>query len=190
MLVGISLCKLLIFGRIFENYNSSLKNYISVISVFKTRTCNRYLYQTKPYTMNILIKMTVIALISVISFQLDAQEKYAITVTVVEADNNKGKMFIALYNSEIDFLETSYKGTMSKIENKQCTVTFDDIPQGTYAVSIFHDENDNGKLDTNFFGIPTEDYGCSNDAKGFMGPPKWADAKFELKDDKTLTIKL
>ncbi|SDI59741.1 DUF2141 domain-containing protein [Winogradskyella thalassocola] len=140
--------------------------------------------------MNILIKMTVTALISVISFQLEAQEKYTITVTVVEADNDKGKMFIALYNAETEFLETSYKGAISKIENKTCTVNFDDIPKGTYAVSIFHDENDNGKMDTNFFGIPSEDYGCSNDAKGFMGPPKWADAKFELKDNKTLTIKL
>ena len=43
-----------------------------------------------------------------------------------------------------------------------------------------HDENENNKLDTNFLGIPKESFGCSNNAKGFMGPPKWEDAKFEI----------
>jgi uncharacterized protein (DUF2141 family) len=35
-------------------------------------------------------------------------------------------------------------------------------------------------MDTNFLGIPKEDYGCSNNARGFMGPPKWKDAKFQI----------
>ena len=70
-------------------------------------------------------------------------------------------------------------------------MTFKDIPVGIYAVSVFHDENDNGKLDTNSFGIPNEQFGCSNNAKGFMGPSKWKNAKFELKDkDQNLIIKL
>ena len=53
---------------------------------------------------------------------------------------------------------------------------------------MFHDENANGKIDRNFVGIPKEGYGTSNDAKGFMGPPKYEDAKFELTADKKLVI--
>ena len=87
-------------------------------------------------------------------------------------------------------LEINNKGTKSEITNHSCTIIFENIPKGTYAVSIFHDENNNGKLDTNFFGIPNEDYGCSNNAKGFMGPPKWQDAKFKLNTNKTLLITL
>ena len=46
-------------------------------------------------------------------------------------------------------------------------------------------------MDTNFLGIPKEDYGCSNNARGTLGPPKWKDAKFELKgQDKVITISL
>ena len=71
-------------------------------------------------------------------------------------------------------------GEIVDIEDQSCTVTFKDVPAGTYAVSYIHDENGNGKMDTNFMGIPKEGYGCSNNAKGFMGPPKWEDAKFEL----------
>ncbi|HET7544033.1 MAG TPA: DUF2141 domain-containing protein [Polyangiaceae bacterium] len=55
---------------------------------------------------------------------------------------------------------------------------FRGIPAGTYGLSAFHDKNDNGKLDTNFVGMPTEDYCASNNARGFMGPPSFADAKF------------
>ena len=135
--------------------------------------------------MNLLVKIIVIILISFLSFQAEAQGKFTITVKVEHANSNDGKMFVALYNTESGFLEKSYKGEISGIANKSCTVLFKDIPEGVYAVSLFHDENDNGKIDTNFFGIPKEDYGCSNGATGFMGPPKWEDAKFQLTKNKS-----
>ena len=140
--------------------------------------------------MNVLVKIVVALIISGISFQIKAQENYNITVTVENVSSNDGQLFLALYNSETDFLETIFKGTKSEITNHSCTIIFENIPKGTYAVSIFHDENNNGKLDTNFFGIPNEDYGCSNNAKGFMGPPKWQDAKFKLNTNKILLITL
>jgi uncharacterized protein (DUF2141 family) len=46
-----------------------------------------------------------------------------------------------------------------------------------------HDENGDGKLERNFLGVPKEGVGASNDARGRMGPPKWKDARFELKPD-------
>jgi uncharacterized protein (DUF2141 family) len=57
---------------------------------------------------------------------------------------------------------------------------FTGLRPGTYAISVFHDENSNGKLDTNFLGIPKEGVGASNDAKGHFGPPKFADAAFQF----------
>lgn len=53
--------------------------------------------------MNVLIKIIVISLISFISFQVEAQSNFKITVTIAEADSNDGTMFIALYNSEAGF---------------------------------------------------------------------------------------
>jgi uncharacterized protein (DUF2141 family) len=140
--------------------------------------------------MNILVKLILVFIISFAISNVQAQENYTITVTVNGIDSNDGKIFLALYDKEVDFLEKTFKGTTSSIINNQCTITFENIPSGVYAVSIFHDENDNGKMDTNFMGIPKEDYGCSNNASGFMGPPKWSDAKFELKANMSLTITL
>jgi uncharacterized protein (DUF2141 family) len=64
----------------------------------------------------------------------------------------------------------------AKTANPICV--FRGIPAGTYGLSAFHDKNNNGKLDTNFVGMPIEDYCASNNARGFMGPPSFDDAKF------------
>ena len=64
----------------------------------------------------------------------------------------------------------------AKTTNPICI--FRGIPEGTYGLSAFHDKNNNGKLDTNFVGMPIEDYCASNNARGFMGPPSFDDAKF------------
>ncbi len=118
-------------------------------------------------------------------------ETFDITIEVKNAKNDLGKMFFALYDNENDFLKNEIKGGIEVINNNTSTITFKDVPVGIYAVSVFEDENDNGKLDTNGLGIPNEEFGCSNDAKGFMGPPKWGKAKFELKDkDINITINL
>ncbi len=57
-------------------------------------------------------------------------------------------------------------------------ISFEGLAPGTYALACFHDENGNGKLDTNWLGIPNEGMVASNHAKGRMGPPKFEDAKF------------
>ena len=74
--------------------------------------------------------------------------------------------------------------------DKKATVVFENIENGIYAISVFHDENDNKKMDTKIFGIPKEPIGTSNDATGFMGPPKFKDAKFNVTKDITIPIQV
>jgi len=155
-----------------------------------TLTSVRYLYQIKNKTMKTVIKLVLTLIIGTVSLTLEAQDTFQIKVKVNNAENNNGKIFLGLYNSEDNFLNKQFKSSKSELNNNGCEIIFKNIPAGTYAVSVFHDENDNGKMDANFIGIPKEDYGCSNDAKGFMGPPKWEDAKFSLNEDTTVTIKL
>jgi uncharacterized protein (DUF2141 family) len=58
---------------------------------------------------------------------------------------------------------------------------FNKVHAGTYGLSAFHDQNENGKLDTNFLGMPIEDYCASNNARGVFGPPSFDDAKFTFR---------
>jgi len=69
----------------------------------------------------------------------------------------------------------------AKISGRQALCIFKKIPAGTYGLSAFHDQNNNGKLDTNLLGMPTEDYCASNNARGVLGPPSFGDAKFDYR---------
>ena len=74
--------------------------------------------------------------------------------------------------------EKAFKTKRIQVVGKKVQVVFTDIGYGTYALSVYHDENKNGKLDTIWFGPPSEGVGSSNNAKGFMGPPSFKDASF------------
>ncbi len=118
------------------------------------------------------------------------KETYTLIVKISGLKSNKGHILAGVYNSEIGFLKNEYKGDVVEIKEKRATIMFKNIDAGEYAVSFIHDENKNNKMDTNFFGIPKEDYGCSNNAKNFLGPPKYEDAKFMLSENKTILIEL
>lgn len=79
-------------------------------------------------------------------------------------------------------INVSAKGTV--------TLRFADLAPGNYAISVMHDENGNGKLDSNILGIPKEAYGFSNNPR-VMRKPTYDEAKFELgSSDKTVRIDL
>ena len=66
--------------------------------------------------------------------------------------------------------------------------TFEDVPAGPFAVSVYHDENGDGTLDTNLVGIPSEDYGFSADASGVFGAPSFEEASLELQAGTSMQI--
>lgn len=104
-----------------------------------------------------------------------------IEVEITDIDNGDGKMMIGLYSSEENWLKKTEMSRIGQIKNGKSSVAIENVPDGTYAISSYHDENDNDELDTNFLGIPKEDTGSSNNAPARMGPPQWEDAKFEIK---------
>jgi uncharacterized protein (DUF2141 family) len=121
-------------------------------------------------------------------FSSSAQEKHTVTINFEGMKSDKGSLFVAVYDTKDDFLKKQFKGDITKIVDKKATIILKDIPPGEYAISAFHDANDNKKMDTNFFGIPKEPIGISNNATGFMGPPKYNDAKFTVNKNTTLAI--
>ncbi|TET88385.1 MAG: DUF2141 domain-containing protein [Sulfurovum sp.] len=115
-----------------------------------------------------------------------------ITVKVIGLKSEKGTIGLGLFNTDQYFLKEKgkYKKAQVKITKDGTFYTFKNIPKGVYAITVYHDENANGKLDKNFIGFPKEGVGISNDAKGSFGPPTFKDAKFVLKKHKTITIRV
>ena len=132
-------------------------------------------------------KKVILVLVILIGGFVQAQTA-TLEVKMTGFKNNTGVVKVGLYDSEANFLKAVYKNLTSEIKNNSASVTFTDIPKGSYAVSIYHDENQNGVLDRNSFGIPSEDYGTSNGATGFMGPPKFEDAKFNVTTNSKINI--
>jgi len=113
-----------------------------------------------------------------------------ITVKVTGLKSEKGTVGLGLFNTDQYFLrkEGKYKKAQVKITKNGTFYTFKNIPEGIYAIGVYHDENANGKLDKNLIGFPKEGVGISNGAKGSFGPPTFKDAKFILKKHKTVNI--
>ncbi|MCS6968497.1 MAG: DUF2141 domain-containing protein [Cytophagales bacterium] len=108
-------------------------------------------------------------------------QKGKIIVEIGNLRNNSGKVLAALYNSEKTFMsERQAVATgQATITSQTAQIVFE-VPYGEYAIALLHDENDNGKMDSNLFGIPKEGYAVSNNAKNSFGAPKYVDAKFRL----------
>lgn len=109
----------------------------------------------------------------------------SLQVTFTGVQPNKGPVRVALYHQASDFMVISKaKASQSLVVggNTQLTYTFEGLPPGQYAISSFQDLNNNGKLDKNFLGIPSEPYGFSNNARPKFRAPTWDEAAFLLGD--------
>lgn len=110
------------------------------------------------------------------------QASARVVVTIVGLESDAGHVRVALWDSAEGFpTGDSYVAAMNvDIEGGTARLEFADIALGSYALSVFHDENANGELDSGFMGRPKEPIGASNDARGRFGPPKYEDARFEV----------
>ena len=108
-----------------------------------------------------------------------------LTIEITNLKTNNGTVYVDLKNDQ----EKSFKKVRGTVTNNVCTLEITDIPTGTYAITYYHDENDNGQIDTGMFGKPEEGYGYSNDARGFMGPADFEDQLFEIKSDLNISLK-
>ena len=102
----------------------------------------------------------------------------------------KGSLFIAIFRPTDDFpvFGKQFKGIVKEVEGKSQNYTFDNLPEGEYALAIYQDENKNKILDKNILGIPTEIYGFSNNARRTFSAPSFQEAKFKLNKDLQQTV--
>ncbi|KQP13216.1 DUF2141 domain-containing protein [Pseudorhodoferax sp. Leaf267] len=114
-----------------------------------------------------------------------------LTVEVQGARSPQGSVAGALFASAAGWPKPgqAVQGQFLPASDK-AVLLFRNLAPGRYAVSVYHDENGNARLDTNPIGIPTEPYGFSRDAQGRMGPPAFDDAAVEVQADTTVTLQL
>jgi uncharacterized protein (DUF2141 family) len=117
----------------------------------------------------------------------------------IENIEQKGTVYLAIYNNSTSFDQDNKNKNVNKnrwvksiveVVNKNSFTKNVELKKGVYAISLFVDSNNNKIIDKNLLGIPTEQYGFSNNATGFLGSPSYNDASFNLINDLNIKISL
>ena len=137
--------------------------------------------------------MFILQFLILMSSHLNA-ENNRLTINVAALKNSKGQVIIDIFNDDNGYpMKTENAILRKKItihEDGKVVFYIDGLENGEYAFALVHDENNNDKLDLNFIGIPREGAGASNNAKGFMSPPGYKDAKFNFNESTEVTVKM
>lgn len=140
------------------------------------------------------MKKTFLLFITILglTFGLQAQKTFTITLTISRIETMKAPLIIGLYADEESFKSKKAIDSLHVIPTKESvTVKFKKVMAGTYAIALFQDVNRTGKLTTKEFGIPSEPVGISNyPLPGIPQPPKFRKATFEVDKNMELTIPL
>jgi uncharacterized protein (DUF2141 family) len=110
------------------------------------------------------------------------KSKSVVSITAHGLRNDDGQILCALFSSEEHFPdgEHALKSDIVRVKSRQGTCRFTDVAPGTYAIALFHDENEDKVLNT-FLGIPREGFAFSRDAApSTFGPPKFSAAAFRI----------
>jgi len=131
------------------------------------------------------MKRIIIIITSLIVISNSAFSQFSLTIEISGIKNSTGKIMLQLFDEN----EKVIKQEAGEIREKITLFTIQSLKPGKYAVRYFHDENLNGKMDTNLVGIPKEGYGFSNNATGKFGPPPFEKWLFEISADKRINLK-
>lgn len=130
--------------------------------------------------------MKIIFLFTLISFLgMSPSPKNQLTIEFKGMSSDKGQVLVKIVNEK----DEKFSGHKIKVKDKKAILVVE-VPQGSYAVSAFHDANSDDKLNTNAVGLPIEKYGFSNDARGWFGPPDLEDQLVEINRSTKIKITL
>jgi uncharacterized protein (DUF2141 family) len=110
--------------------------------------------------------------------------QYKLEIEITGIRNNTGIVMLQLFDENEKVISQE---KIPIIDNK-CSFTISNLKPGKYAVRYYHDENLNGKMETNIVGKPTEGYGFSNNVTGKFGPPPFQKWLIEIKSDTKITL--
>jgi uncharacterized protein (DUF2141 family) len=129
-------------------------------------------------------KLYLIQILVLLIISNNAFSQFRLDIEISGIRNSSGKIMLQLFDEN----EKVIKQEINPIKDKTCSVSIRDLNPGFYAIRYYHDENQNGKMETNLVGKPTEGYGFSNNVTGKFGAPPFEKWLFELKENKKIRL--
>jgi uncharacterized protein (DUF2141 family) len=143
-------------------------------------------------TMKYIFFTVLFILISVNAQPEKPKKKCIVMIHITGFKNNSGITRVALFCGKHGFpndtVHAYWKGECD-IQKNESRLSINNIEYGTYAISVYHDENNNGKLDKKWKLIPSEGFGTSNNARKEKEIPSYDLSTFEVNAD-SISIKI
>lgn len=136
-------------------------------------------------------KIIITTLFLVLFINVYAQQG-SIKLEVRNIETPEGQLYVSLYNKSKGFLKegTEFRKLKFDIKDNDFICCMEELPEGDYAVAIYHDKNEDGECNTNWLGIPTEGYGFSRNFKPIIAPPSFKRVKIKVKGETLVKIKM
>lgn len=118
-------------------------------------------------------------------FTAKSQTMGDIELIITNAKSDKGLIQVLIFNKDNGFPEEqnkAFKALSLPVSSLSAKVTIENLPSGNYAISVFHDEDSDGKMKKNNLGMPLDRYGFSNNPTLFFGPPSFSKSAVAIKD--------
>ena len=128
-------------------------------------------------------------IISIFIYTISLNAQNRVIASVTQLANNRGVCRACLFSTAVSYQKMEAVQCLSvPIINQKALFTFNDIPKGKYALFVFHDVNENNKLDKNWLGIPSEGYGASRNKLPFAAAPAFESNSFILNSKDSLVL--
>ncbi|MBM3432088.1 MAG: DUF2141 domain-containing protein [Bacteroidetes bacterium] len=137
-------------------------------------------FQVERYMQLLLLLLLILG-----GTRANAQSTLIVSISGIQI--TQGRILYSLYSSADGFPDNpqkAYRSGFVNVTERALSLNIASLPPGTYALSVIHDQNGDGRLNVNFVGIPTEPLGFSNKVMGAFGPPKFSKARFTLQPGK------
>jgi uncharacterized protein (DUF2141 family) len=150
-------------------------------------------YQTKTRTPGsrtarlLGVALALCAILPAASAAADSGPSLSVPVATVRSGN--GRVYVALYDQN-NWLKPGRFVALRLVKARQGTVVanFSSVRPGRYSVAVFHDENNNGTVDRNFLGFPSEGFGFSR--RSPMRIPSFGETSFDVAGSSTMPVAL
>lgn len=145
---------------------------------------NEALVSTDMKTASLIFKVVIF-----LAFSIGAAAQLKLHVS--ELEQKESTLFIAIFDSQEEFLSDSiFYSKKITTTGAVAIIEINDLPFGTYAISVFQDLNGNEILDKKIFGIPIEPYGFSISGSKFTRAPTFSESAFQYAGKMELKIPL
>ncbi|MGH1438993.1 MAG: DUF2141 domain-containing protein [Cellvibrionaceae bacterium] len=129
------------------------------------------------------MKINTIITTAILSLAANLSHAGNLTFTIKQVKSDQGSIYLKLYKGKANYkADKAHAAHQVPAKTGDISIGFDELPSDDYAIRYYHDENADGKLQKNLFGIPTEGYGFSSNARGNFGPPSFEKMKVTVDD--------